>query len=374
MIYRQFQGLDLSLLGFGTMRLPKIGDEIDKAQVEEMVKYALNHGINYFDTAYPYHEGKSELVIGEILSKYDRNSFYLADKFPGHQKIENLNPKELFEEQLKKCQVEYFDFYLLHNISENSIDTFLDEDLGIIPYLISEREKGRIKHLGFSTHARLDLLEKFLNEWGSEMEFCQIQFNYLDYSLQFAKEKYELITKYNIPVWVMEPLRGGALKNQSEAFRWLERFDNIHMILSGMSNMDQMRENVAIFHAEDPLSDLDTNGLKLIVKDMVDMVPCTSCHYCDGCPKGLNIPMFMGLLSEARYSSPISITMAIEALEEDKRPASCLKCGACTTKCPQKIDIPKMLEELDERWQKMPKWVDICKEREEARKKLQKEK
>ena len=374
MIYRQFKDLDLSLLGFGTMRLPKKGDEVDVEQVDEMVKYALNHGINYFDTAYPYHEGKSEIVIGKALSKYPRESFYLADKFPGHQHIENLNPQELFEEQLEKCGVDYFDFYLLHNVSENSIDTFLDPNLNIIPYLISERKKGRIKHLGFSTHARLDLLEKFLDEWGDEMEFCQIQFNYLDYSLQFAKEKYELITKHNIPVWVMEPLRGGALKNQSEAFRWIERFDNIHMVLSGMSNLDQMRENVAIFHAEDPLSDLDTNGLKLIVNDMVDMVPCTSCHYCDGCPMGLNIPMFMGLLSEARYSSPISITMAIEALSEDKRPGACIKCGACTEKCPQKIDIPKMMEELNERWQKMPKWADICREREEARKKLQKEK
>ncbi|MCQ2554851.1 MAG: aldo/keto reductase [Clostridia bacterium] len=371
MIYRQFQDLNLSLLGFGTMRLPKNEDgSIDRPQVNEMVKYAIDHGVNYFDTAWPYHDGDSEVAIGEALKQYPRESFYLADKFPAHQNTgRNIPAAELFEEQLKKCQVEYFDFYLLHNVMENTVSAYEDEKLGIIPYLLEQKKNGRIKHLGFSSHGRVEMLREFLDKYGDIMEFCQIQFNYFDYSLQNAKEKYELLTERNIPVWVMEPLRGGALKNQSEAFRWIERFDNIHMILSGMSEMDHMRENVAIFHAEDPLSDLDTNGLKLITDKMVDMVPCTGCHYCDGCPMGLDIPLLMQTCSEARYSSDLSITMCLESLDEDKRPASCIQCGACLEKCPQKIEIPEIMKELDERWSKMKRWVDICRERDEKEKK-----
>lgn len=372
MIYKRFQDKDLSLLGFGTMRLPVFEDgKIDVDQVDEMVKYALEHGINYFDTAMPYHNGLSEKVIGECLKKYPRDSFYLADKYPGHQTVAHFDPAKTFQTQLDRCQVDYFDFYLMHNVSEYSLDNYLSDELGFVKYFLGEKERGRIKHLGFSCHGNYPCLKAFLDKYADVMEFCQLQINYVDWDLQGAKEKYELVSSYGIPVWVMEPLRGGALKNTAEAFRWLERFDNIKMILSGMSNMNQLMENVAIFHAEDPLSDLDTNGLKLLADKFVTKVPCTSCHYCDGCPKGIDIPVMMNLCTDARTGFNFSITMRIEGQPEGSRMYDCVECGACVPKCPQHINIPEIMKELNERWEKMPHWADVCKQREEAQKQLE---
>ena len=185
MIYNDFQGKQLSLLGFGTMRLPMVGGIIDEAQVREMTRYAIDNGVNYFDTAYPYHAGESERVIGRVLKDYPRDSYYLADKYPGHQILsDGYNPSVIFEEQLEKCGVEYFDFYLLHNVYEKSMDVYLDPQWGIVEYFLEQKRLGRIKHLGFSTHAQTKGLEEFLNLWGKEMKFCQIQLNYLVCTLQ----------------------------------------------------------------------------------------------------------------------------------------------------------------------------------------------
>lgn len=213
MIDSEFQGKRLSLLGFGTMRLPTHADgSIDEAQVAEMAAYALEHGVNYFDTAYPYHGGESERVIGRVLSKYPRDSWYLATKYPGHQiSSTGYDPAEIFEEQLQKCGVEYFDFYLLHNVYEKSMEVYLDPKWGIIDYFKEQKRLGRIKHLGFSCHAETKGLREFLDACGEDMEFCQIQLNYLDWTLQDAKGKYDLLTGRGIPVWVMEPVRGGRL-------------------------------------------------------------------------------------------------------------------------------------------------------------------
>ena len=208
MIYKDFQGLKLSQLGFGTMRLPLREDKsIDAEQAAAMTSEAIAKGVNYFDTAWPYHSGKSELVIGEILKQYPRESFYLADKFPGHQIAPSYDVKGVFERQLKKCGVEYFDFYLLHNVYENSIAVYEDERWNILPYLLEQKKNGRIRHLGFSTHAGVPALEAFLEKHANEMEFCQIELNYLDWTLQQAKEKCELLNRYGIPIWVMEPVR-----------------------------------------------------------------------------------------------------------------------------------------------------------------------
>ena len=212
MIYKAFQDLQLSQLGFGTMRLPLREDKsIDEELAAAMTDAAIRQGVNYFDTAWPYHSGKSETVIGKILQNYPRESFYLADKFPGHQIAPAYDVADIFERQLKKCGVEYFDFYLLHNVYENSIGVYEDARWNIIPYLLEQKKNGRIRHLGFSTHAGLPALEQFLQRHGEEMEFCQIQLNYLDWTLQDAKGKYELLTQRGIPVWVMEPVRGGKL-------------------------------------------------------------------------------------------------------------------------------------------------------------------
>ena len=197
MIYSEFQGKQLSQLGFGAMRLPCLADgSIDEEQVAQMTRMAMEAGVNYFDTAYPYHGGQSERVMGRVLSKYPRESYYLATKYPGHQILSSgYNPAEIFEEQLKKCGVDYFDFYLLHNVNEKSVEVYTDPKWGIVDYFKEQKRLGRIHHLGFSSHAQVEGLEKFLDAYGQDMEFCQIQLNYMDWTLQKAREKYELLTE-----------------------------------------------------------------------------------------------------------------------------------------------------------------------------------
>ena len=188
MLYRDFQDQKLSLLGFGAMRLPQLADgTIDEEQVRQMTRLAIDHGVNYFDTAWPYHGGQSERVMGRVLKDYPRESFFLATKYPGHQIAEKYDPAEIFEKQLEKCGVEYFDFYLLHNVNENSIRTYLDPQWGILEYFREQKRLGRIRHLGFSTHGSVQMMEQFLDVCGADMEFCQIQLNYLDWTLQDAK-------------------------------------------------------------------------------------------------------------------------------------------------------------------------------------------
>jgi len=390
MITKQFQNKRLPLLGFGTMRLPLNTDgSIDEAQVAGMTRYAMEHGVNYFDTAYPYHNGDSERVMGRILSEYPRDSYYLATKYPGHQLISTgYNPAEIFEKQLEKCGVEYFDFYLLHNVYEKSMETYLDPRWGIIDYFKEQKRQGRIKHLGFSTHARTNCLKEFLDLYGADMEFCQIQLNYLDWTLQDAKEKYDLLTEYNIPVWVMEPVRGGKLAkldaetesrlkalrpDESVAawgFRFLQGLPNVTMILSGMSNMKQMQDNIKTFSEEKPLTGEEQALLLDIAEGMKDSVPCTACRYCvDGCPMGLDIPTFLATYNELRIAPSTNAVMHIEFTEESKKPSACIACGKCTRICPQNIDIPGALKDLSDKISKLPTWTDICRQREEAAKK-----
>lgn len=181
-----------------------------------MVDYAMEHGINYYDTAWGYHGGQSELVIGRALKRYPRESYYLATKFPGYDLSNMDKVEEIFEKQLKKCGVEYFDFYLFHNVCEMNIDAYLDDKYGIYRYLMKQKRAGRIRHLGFSAHGSYDVMKRFLEAYGEGMEFCQIQLNYLDWTFQDAKGKLELLAEHQLPVWVMEPLRGGKLAELSE--------------------------------------------------------------------------------------------------------------------------------------------------------------
>ncbi len=389
MIYSDFQGTNLSLLGFGTMRLPLISDEpegaVDEAQVGEMVKYALEHGVNYFDTAYPYHGGESERIIGRALKPYPRESFHLATKYPGHQISKSYEPSVIFEEQLEKCQVEFFDFYLLHNVHENSIRTYTDPRWGIVDYFVEQRRLGRIRHLGFSSHGTPDNLKEFLDRYGDVMEFCQIQLNYLDWTLQEAGEKYKLLEERGIPVWVMEPVRGGKLAKLPEAdekrlwelrpgegvpawaFRFLQGLSNVKMILSGMSSLSQMQENVRTFEERRPVSDAERELLFEIAEGMKNSIPCTACRYCcEGCPKGLDIPTLLALYNDLRFASTVNIGMRLDALPEEKRPEACIGCGACTKVCPQKIDVPGAMEAFAKTLSEMPSWEEICRRREEA--------
>lgn len=388
MIYSDFNGKKLSLLGFGAMRLPlksQATDDVDEAQVREMVRYALEHGVNYFDTAYPYHGGVSERVLGRALKEFPRESFYLATKFPGHQISKSYNPQAIFEEQLEKCGVDYFDFYLLHNVYEKSIDTYREQKWGIVDYLLEQKKNGRIRHLGFSCHGRMENLREFLDLYGEQMEFCQIQLNYLDWTLQNAKEKYDLLTERGIPVWVMEPLRGGKLANLSDddaqklkalrsdetipawGFRFLQGLPNVKMILSGMSAMEQMVQNVQTFEERKPLNDEELQTIFAIADGLKNAVPCTACRYCcDGCPQGLDIPMLISAYNDLRVAATINVGMAIEALPQDKQPSACIKCGKCAKQCPQGIDIPSVMQDFAERLSKLPSWTEICRQRDEA--------
>ncbi len=394
MIYKQFHDLQLSQLGFGAMRLPLVSDAadapVDEEQTARMVAYAIDHGVNYFDTAYPYHGGLSEIIMGKILKNYPRDQFYLATKYPGHQISDTYDPAAIFEEQLKKCQVEYFDFYLLHNVYENSIQTYLDPRWKIMDYFIEQKRRGRIRHLGFSTHGHPDIIRKFLDLYGDELEFCQIQLNYLDWSLQDAKSKYELLTERGIPVWVMEPVRGGKLAVLSEGqteklrqhrpdastaswgFRWLQSLPNVHMVLSGMSNMEQMEDNVETFDAVCPLSKEEEELLFGIADSLKNSVPCTGCRYCcDGCPKGLEIPNLLSIYNDVRYLPSVNAIMRLDALPEDKKPSACIACGKCTKICPQNIDIPGAMKDFAKQIESMPSWADICRQRQEANRRAQ---
>lgn len=393
MLTNDFQGTALSRLGFGAMRLPLLpghteSTAIDTDQVDAMVDYALAHGVNYFDTAHPYHGGLSERVLGRSLARHPRESWYLADKYPGHQISERYDPAAIFEEQLEKCGVDYFDFYLLHNVYENSVQVYMDPKWGIVDYFVEQKRLGRIKHLGFSCHGGLPTLTTFLDYCGKHMEFCQLQLNYLDWSLQQGKEKYDLLTARGIPVWVMEPIRGGKLASLSGeqmeplrrlrpdesaaawALRFLQGLPNVKVILSGMSNLEQMVENVDTFTQDKPLSQEERTALLALAERMKDAIPCTACRYCcDGCPMGLDIPAMIAACNEARYALSSSVRMRFDALPEDKRPAACIACGKCAQICPQGIDVPGVLRELNQFIEKIPDWAQVCKQREEEARK-----
>ena len=384
MIYNDFQGKKLSALGFGAMRLPTLSDgSVDEAQVERMVDYAIENGVNYFDTAWPYHGGMSERIMGRVLKNYPRESFYLADKFPGHQISATYDPAATFEEQLRRCGVEYFDFYLLHNVYEKSIKTYLDPRWGILEYFREQKKLGRSKHLGFSTHGSIGLIEEFLDICGEDMEFCQIQLNYLDWTLQDAKAKYDMLKRRGIPVWVMEPVRGGKLAVLSEentarlnarrpdetavawCFRFLQSLPNVTVTLSGMSNMPQIQENIATYAENKPLNPAELETVFAIAEGMKNSVPCTSCRYCcDGCPAGLEIPKLLAILNDLRFAPVVNTSMLVEAMPEEKRPSACISCGKCSQVCPQGIDIPGVMQELSKRLEAIPVWAEICRQRE----------
>lgn len=389
MIYKNFKDKKLSLLGFGAMRLPLQEDgTVDESLTKDMVKYAIENGVNYFDTAYPYHSGESERIMGDILTEYPRDSYYLATKYPGHQITKhgdpNYDPATVFEEQLKKCKVDYFDFYLLHNVYENSINTYTDPDWNIIEYFKEQKNLGRIKHLGFSSHGGVDILRKFIDYCGDIMDFCQIQLNYLDWTLQDAKAKHELLSQCGIPVWVMEPVRGGKLASldyEAESrlkslrpdesiaawsFRFLQALPNVTMILSGMSDMNQVKDNILTFTENKPASDAEIQVLMNIADDMKDAIPCTSCRYCtDGCPAGLDIPHLLNIYNEIRVVPSVNSYMRLDSLGTDKQASACINCGKCTKICPQGIEIPEHLSRFTDLLSTLPTWKDICHQRDE---------
>ena len=371
MMYRDFQDVKLSALGMGAMRLPVVdGDDskIDEAAAFAMVDEAMARGVNYYDTAWGYHSGNSELVMGKALARHPREKFYLATKFPGYDLSNMGKVEEIFEKQLEKCQVEYFDFYLFHNVCEMNIDAYLDPKYGTYDYLLAQKKNGRIRHLGFSAHCDYDVMKRFLEAYGKDMEFCQIQLNYLDWDFQDAKRKVELLNQWNIPVWVMEPLRGGKLASLAPedeaklkalrpdegipawAFRYLQSIPSVVVTLSGMSNMEQMKENIATFETDKPLNETELETLHAIAQGMVKKIvlPCTACHYCTShCPQGLDIPNLLSLYNEHCFTQGGFIApMALSAIPADKQPSACIGCRSCEAVCPQGIKISEAMADF----------------------------
>lgn len=370
MIYREFKGLQLSMLGLGTMRLPLIdGDnaKIDERATAEMVDYAMEHGINYYDTAWGYHEGNSETVVGKVLSAHPRDSFYLASKFPGYDQENFLKIEEIFEKQLEKCGVDYFDFYLFHTVTEENIEWYLDRKYGLLEYLLKQKENGRIRHLGFSAHADCDVMRRFLEAYGEHIEFCQLQINYLDWTYQKAKDKVDLLKEYDIPVWVMEPLRGGklaALSVEAEkellelrqdedipawAFRFLQTIPNVKVVLSGMSNFTQLKENIATFEEDKPLNEEEMKAVLRIADGMMGrMLPCTSCRYCTSkCPKELDIPRLLEIYNNQVFAGLEEIPEAsLKNVAKEKWPSECIGCRSCEKVCPQGIKISEAMADF----------------------------
>lgn len=369
MIYKEFQDLKISALGMGAMRLPLLAgrdDEIDEVATGRMVEYAIGQGVNYFDTAWGYHGGKSELVMGKVLSGYPREKFLLATKFPGYDLANMPKVEEIFERQLEKCQVSYFDFYLFHNVCETNINEYLDEKYGIHAYLMKQKENGRIRYLGFSVHGSYETTKRFLEAYGKDMEFCQIQLNYVDWKFQDAKAKVELLDEYRIPIWVMEPLRGGKLASLSEeytqelkalrpdeevpawAFRFLQSIPHVVVTLSGMSNLEQLEKNIHTFESEKPLGREEREALLGIADRMVNGVPCTACHYCTShCPQEIDIPFMLNLYNEHKFTDGGFIApMALSVVPKDRQPSACVGCRSCEAVCPQQIKISEALADF----------------------------
>ncbi len=391
MIYKPFQDLKLSWLGMGVMRMPKApgqGEKIDEARATELIDRAYASGINYYDTAYRYHAGESERFIGKALSRYPRDSYYLASKMPGHMmtyedgayRFTGLlsyaparTPAEILQEQLEKCRTDYFDFYLLHNLCETSYDFYTSEEIGLIPFLLEQKQRGVIRHLGFSAHCTPETLDRFLNwskeRFGGPFEFVQIQINYMDWALQQADKKYDIIARHGLPIISMEPCRGGRLVSLGEqsdallkrrrpddsiaswAFRYLQALPNVLLVLSGMSTMEQLEENVAIFSKHDPVTPEDRPPLDRAIEPLLNLVPCTACRYCcEDCPQGLDIPKLIALYNEASNGGDgvwTTLGFTLDAMAPSELPSACINCGACTQICPQAIDIPEVMRKFD---------------------------
>ena len=360
----------ISLLGFGTMRLPRISEDkqdIDHNAVQEMTDYAIENGINYFDTAYPYHSGESETVIGKTLKKHDRSRFNLATKMPIWLVKGKADAEKIFEEQLKKCQVDYFDFYLVHNINEAFFESI--EKYQIYDFLKQKQAEGKIRYLGFSFHDTPALLEKTVLKY--EWDFAQIQLNYLDWDLQDAKRQYEILTENEIPIIVMEPVRGGALATLSEsaidilkaadsnaspaswAIRYAATFPNVLTVLSGMSDMEQLKDNTATMKNFKPVTQANQKTIEKAVSAYRESleIPCTYCRYCMECPSGVHIPKVFAKYNQQRAKGKDAdmfyFLMEYKLLGESRQAHQCTQCGVCLSKCPQKIDIPGELKKIE---------------------------
>lgn len=365
MFYRKSQKLNVetSLLGFGCMRFPTLSDgSIDEEQTLKMFDIAINNGINYIDTAYPYHNGLSEPFVGKALKKYDRSKLYLATKLPVWVVESRDHALEIFEGQLKKLQTEYIDFYLLHSLDDSKWQKCLD--LGLVDMCIELQKQGKIKYLGFSFHDSYEVFEKIINyrDW----DFCQIQFNYMDTDEQAGLKGLKLCEEKGIPNIIMEPLKGGSLTKYSPdvekvfkdydkdasiaswGLRFVGSYDNVLVLLSGMSNIAQMEDNIKTFNNFKKLNNEEQNVIDAAIQKIKDRVKngCTGCRYCMPCPKQVNIPkMFRMWNLASMYDNFNVVNWSFNNTKPEEFSTSCIQCGICETKCPQNISIRKDLQE-----------------------------
>lgn len=368
MKYRTYQNSDLSisLLGLGCMRLPKIDpnkSDIDEAAAQEMVDYAYEHGINYFDTAHMYHDGASEEFMGRALKKFDRKSYFLATKMPVWMAESKEDIAKIFDLQLKRLQTDYFDFYLVHSLNVGHYQQM--KEFGVYEFLKQKKEEGVIRHLGFSFHDKPELLEQICEEY--EWDFAQIQLNYLDWEMQNAKRQYEILQAHHLPCIVMEPVRGGTLANPCEksnqifkaanpersvaswALRYAATLPNVMTVLSGMSNMEQLQDNLSTMDPFVPLEQKDYEVIEQAVAAYKDFytIPCTGCRYCMECPAGVEIPKMFALYNQyAPQHDTDGYKKAYLQTPESERVNHCVACGKCAKHCPQLIDIPERMKYL----------------------------
>lgn len=367
------ESLDVNFpkLGYGCMRFPVKDGKIDFNQARELIRHAMDNGLNYFDTAYNYHNGESQEFLGKVLKEFKRESYYLTNKLPVWKIKEEKDAETFFNEQLEKCNTEYFDFYLLHSLNKNTIETV--EKFNLYDFIKKKKDEGKIKNIGFSYHDSNDILEKFVS--AHKWDFVQLQINYWDWAEYDAKGAYEILEKQNIPCFVMEPVRGGFLASfapsamkhikshnskksaASWALRWVASLPNVAIILSGMSNMEQLEDNMNTFTDLKTLNDEEYKVIDKVVEELrkIKPVPCTGCRYCMDCSFGVDIPGIFEIYNDYKKSENKDIAARSYFLftSEEARADKCQKCGECMTKCPQQINIPEELEKIHEEMLKL---------------------
>ena len=367
MITKPFKDISLSRLGMGNMRLPEAegssgpNAKIDYEKAQEIIDYAMRHGVNDYDTAYIYNDGDSERFLGHALQKYPRDSYYLATKFFIQA---TPKPEPVFEEQLERLKTDHIDFYLLHSLSEENVEDYLNS--GCIDYFLEQQKKGRIRYLGFSSHAGVETLKRFADH--PPWDFAQLQINYFDWKYGTTKEEYQVLEERQIPIMVMEPVRGGRLADltpeenamlkaahpdwsiASWALRFVKTLPQVQVVLSGMSSLEQIQDNVATFSDDQPLSQADTELLMEACEKFRSQIqiPCTACRYCcSGCPKEINIPEYLKIYNDYKVTGAWALSR-LPGVQSKGTPADCVACGACASHCPQSIQIPELMAELAE--------------------------
>lgn len=365
-------GVETSLLGFGCMRFPVTKEgKIDEPLAQKMLDTAIAAGVNYIDTAYPYHNGESEPFVGRALKKYDRKSFYLATKLPVWLVHSVEDADRIFEEQLERLQTDYVDFYLLHALNKSSWETAVKN--GVVEYCEKLKAEGRIKYLGFSFHDSYEVFEEIL--YARDWDFCQIQLNYMDAEEQAGLEGYRLAEKAGVPLVIMEPVKGGSLavfadditgrfraldanaSTASYALRWVGSLPGVKVVLSGMSDMEQVEDNLNTFGSFKPISDAEKQTIEEVVDILNSRIQngCTGCRYCMPCPAGVNIPAnFKAWNTYHMYQNYNVVKWQWETeIGEKGQAKNCIKCGKCEIHCPQKLsvrdDLEKVQRDLDKK-------------------------